>query len=300
MGPGAPEGYWTDAENIKQELQVFFLVRDEEERRLLEQKATNPLRNYLGLSDEEQKRIRKRDSLIDRNLYSDLRRHGFDYLVLPIMEQGGFRAFQEMFSTGGDQPPREEDNLGLALGAALEAKLGALSEQVANATAAADGGEGSEAGEEQALNPLYMQDDAATLDPSLWKKGKQPTPKKAGPTTPKVNYLALSNPMKLYSALLLLDLALAFGKSTTGAVDRGFLRPDLLDYLTLAAEGGVVANLLSVPLTFLLLLKAGQPMEKVVPLALKALVGGPVAVVEYRMKGEYGGGGEGGGVKTEA
>ena len=42
--------------------------------------------------------------------------YGFDYLVLPIMEQGGFRVFREMFSTGGDEPPRAEDTGGLALG----------------------------------------------------------------------------------------------------------------------------------------------------------------------------------------
>jgi len=42
--------------------------------------------------------------------------YGFDYLVLPIMEQGGFRIFRELFSTGGDDPPREEDTGGLALG----------------------------------------------------------------------------------------------------------------------------------------------------------------------------------------
>jgi len=45
-----------------------------EEQRLLAQKQSNPLRAYLGLSDEEQKRIQKRDALIDRDLYSDLRR----------------------------------------------------------------------------------------------------------------------------------------------------------------------------------------------------------------------------------
>jgi hypothetical protein len=32
------------------------------------------------------------------------------------MEQGGFRVFREMFSTGGDEPPRAEDTGGLALG----------------------------------------------------------------------------------------------------------------------------------------------------------------------------------------
>lgn len=126
---------------------------------MLEQKKSNPLRSYLGLSDEEQKRIQRRDALIDRDLYSDLRRcvcgcgcecmdgwaeahvcicvcfhhtktirtrtpmthttpdrYGFDYLVLPVMEQGGFRVFAEMLSEGRDVPPREEDNGRLALG----------------------------------------------------------------------------------------------------------------------------------------------------------------------------------------
>lgn len=45
-----------------------------EEQRLLAQKKSNPLRAYLGLSDAEQTRIQKRDALIDRDLYSDLRR----------------------------------------------------------------------------------------------------------------------------------------------------------------------------------------------------------------------------------
>jgi hypothetical protein len=38
-------------------------------------------------------------------------------------------------------------------------------------------------------------------------------------------------------------------------------------------------------LSFLLVSKAGEPLEKAVAWALKALVAGPVAVVEYRMKG---------------
>ena len=46
-----------------------------EEQRVVEQKKSNPLRSYLGLSDEEQKRIQRRDALIDRDLYSDLRRY---------------------------------------------------------------------------------------------------------------------------------------------------------------------------------------------------------------------------------
>lgn len=46
----------------------------EEEERVLEQKRANPLRSYLGLTDDEEaKRIRKR-ALIDRDLYGDLRR----------------------------------------------------------------------------------------------------------------------------------------------------------------------------------------------------------------------------------
>jgi hypothetical protein len=110
---------------------------------VLEEKAANPLRRYLGLSDSEQKRIRRRDVLIDRDLYSDLRRfgvtmvvlpcvcrrrppddvcgwladrYGFEYLVLPIMQQGGFRTFAQMVSEGRDQPPRQAEVGGLALG----------------------------------------------------------------------------------------------------------------------------------------------------------------------------------------
>lgn len=307
MGPGAPEGYWMDTDNIKQELQVFFSVRAAEERRLLDEKSSNPLRNYLGLSDVEQKRIRKRDVLIDRDLYSDLRRHGFDYLVLPIMEQGGFRAFAAMFAIRGDQPPRQEDTGGLALGAALEAKLGTLSDKVSAAQGKEGGGEGGgEAVEVLTVNsPSYMRDDEASLDPAGWKKGK---PVLIAPAKPKNDWgkqLLLSNPMKLYSALLLLDLAVAFGKSTTGALDRGFLTPSLLTYLQLAAEVGVLANVLSAPLTFLFVTKAGKPWEKALPLAVKALMGGPVAMVQYRMDGEFGGGagssgGEGGGVEEKA
>jgi len=297
MGPGAPEGYWMDTDNIKQELQVFFSVRAAEERRLLDEKSSNPLRNYLGLSDEEQRRIRKRDVLIDRDLYSDLRRHGFDYLVLPIMEQGGFRAFAAMFAIRGDQPPRQEDTGGLALGAALEAKLGTLSDKVSAAQGKEGGEEGRAAVEVLTVNsPSYMRDDEASLDPAGWKKGK---PVLIAPAKPKNDWgkqLLLSNPMKLYSALLLLDLAVAFGKSTTGALDRGFLTPSLLTYLQLAAEVGVLANVLSAPLTFLFVTKAGKPWEKALPLAVKALMGGPVAMVQYRVEGEFGGGAGSGGV----
>ena len=303
MGPGSPEGYWMDTENIKQELQVFFSVRAAEERRLMDEKSSNPLRNYLGLADEEQRRIRKRDVLIDRDLYSDLRRHGFGYLVLPIMEQGGFRAFAAMFAIRGDQPPRQEDTGGLALGAALEAKLGTLSDKVSAAQGKEGGGEGGKKGEGAVEvltvnSPTYMRDDEASLDPAGWKKGK---PVLIAPAKPKNDWgkqLLLSNPSKLYSALLLLDLAVAFGKSTTGALDRGFLTPSLLSYLQLAAEVGVLANVLSAPLTFLFVTKAGKPWQKAWPLAVKALMGGPVAMIEYRMNGEFGGsssssGGEG-------
>jgi hypothetical protein len=286
-----------DTDNIKQELQVFFSVRAAEERRLLDEKSSNPLRNYLGLSDEEQRRIRKRDVLIDRDLYSDLRRHGFDYLVLPIMEQGGFRAFAAMFAIRGDQPPRQEDTGGLALGAALEAKLGTLSDKVSAAQGKEGGEEGRAAVEVLTVNsPSYMRDDEASLDPAGWKKGK---PVLIAPAKPKNDWgkqLLLSNPMKLYSALLLLDLAVAFGKSTTGALDRGFLTPSLLTYLQLAAEVGVLANVLSAPLTFLFVTKAGKPWEKALPLAVKALMGGPVAMVQYRVEGEFGGGAGSGGV----
>lgn len=60
-----------------------------EEQRLLEQKKSNPLRSYLGLSDEEQKRIEKRDALIDRDLYSDLRRCAGLCMRGPGWEEGG-------------------------------------------------------------------------------------------------------------------------------------------------------------------------------------------------------------------
>eukprot|EP00624_Nannochloropsis_granulata_P000330 evm.model.NODE_1128_length_6050_cov_29.238678.2 len=294
MGPGAPEGYWMDAENIKRELQVFFSVRAVEEQRLLDEKSSNPLRNYLGLADVEQKRIRKRDVLIDRDLYSDLRRHGFDYLVLPIMEQGGFRAFAAMFAIRGDQPPRQEDTGGLALGAALEAKLGTLSDKVSAAQGKEGGWEGGERGEGvpvvlTANSPSYMRDDEASLDPAGWKKGKSVLIAPAKPKKYWGKQLLLSNPSKLYSALLLLDLAVGFGRSTTGALDRGFLTPSLLNYVQLAAEVGVLANMLSAPLTFLFVTKAGKPWEYALPLAVKALMGGPVAMVEYRLKGEFGG-----------
>jgi hypothetical protein len=46
----------------------------EEEARILAQKKANGLRQYLGLSDVEEKRIRQRESLLDREVYGELRR----------------------------------------------------------------------------------------------------------------------------------------------------------------------------------------------------------------------------------
>ncbi|EWM23418.1 hypothetical protein Naga_100077g17 [Nannochloropsis gaditana] len=297
MGPGAPEGYWSDVENIKHELDVFFTVRAAEERRLLEEKSGNPLRNYLGLADEEQKRIRRRGALIDRDLYSDLRRYGFDYLVLPIMEQGGFRAFAAIFAVNGDHPPREEQTGGLALGAALEAKLGTLSDKVSASVGKAGGEEGRKGQAPVAAlgrevlrtGPESWRYETDGLDPAQWKKGELDTTASPAPKLKSDvwKYSGLSNPSKLYSALLLLDMAVAWGKATSGALDRGFLTPSLLSYIQLAAEVGILANLLSVPLTFLFVSKTGQPVEKAVSLALKAFVGGPVLLVECRFQGDF-------------
>lgn len=52
---------------------MWLCVAAEEEARILAQKK-NPLRQYLGLSDEEEKRIRRREAPVDRELYGELRR----------------------------------------------------------------------------------------------------------------------------------------------------------------------------------------------------------------------------------
>jgi hypothetical protein len=139
-----------------------------------------------------------------------------------------------------------------------------------------------------------MQDDAASLDPSAWRKGKQrlrepggEEGKSGGGGGGLVIDWSLSNPMKLYLALAALTLAVGFGKATGGAVDRGFLTPETLASVRLAAEGAVVANVMSAPLSLLLLLQAGKPFGVALPMALKALVAGPAALIEYRLTGQY-------------
>jgi hypothetical protein len=133
-----------------------------------------------------------------------------------------------------------------------------------------------------------MQDDAATLDPSGWRKGKKPAAASAESSSffPEIDW-SLSNPMKLYMAVGALTLAVGFGKGTGGAIDRGFLTPETLATVRLAAEGAIVANVMSTPLSFLLLLQAGKPFGVALPMALKALVAGPAALIEYRLTGEF-------------
>lgn len=134
-----------------------------------------------------------------------------------------------------------------------------------------------------------MQDDPAALDPSTWRKGKpseENTAAAAAAAREPID-LSLSNPMKLYMALAALTLAVGFGKATGGAVDRGFLTLETLASVRLAAEGAVVANLMSAPISLLLLLQAGRPFGAALPMALKALVAGPAALVEYRLTGQF-------------
>ncbi len=139
-----------------------------------------------------------------------------------------------------------------------------------------------------------MQDDAAALDPSGWRKGKTAAAAASAGSSASASASvladadwSLSNPMKLYMAVGALALAVGFGKGTGGAIDRGFLTPETLASVRLAAEGAIVANVMSTPLSLLLLLQAGKPFGVALPMALKALVGGPVALVEYRLTGEF-------------
>lgn len=268
-------------------------------------------------------------------------RYGFDYLVLPVMEQGGFRVFAEMLAEGRDSPPRAEDNGGLALGryvdvcvlclrvcvgarlflvvpfyrlcihpssdpsssclhnhadpkiktthSALEEKLSTLSETISAdppaATTTSDGPLSSSA--PGVTRPGPVQDDPAALDPSAWRKGKPASGTAAVAARREPVDWSLSNSMKLYMALAALTLAVGFGKGTGGAIDRGVLTPETLESVRLAAAGAVVANLLSAPLSLLLLLQAGRPFAAALPMALKALMAGPAAVVEYRLTGQF-------------
>lgn len=95
----------------------------------------------------------------------------------------------------------------------------------------------------------------------------------------------LSNLQKLYVAVIAVGLAVGFGRSTGAAVDHGLLSVDVVANVRLAAAGGLVANLLSVPITAGLLAKAGAPLGRTVPLALRSALGGPVALWELRMGG---------------
>lgn len=132
-----------------------------------------------------------------------------------------------------------------------------------------------------------MQDDAAALDPGAWRKPKEASGKEEVRESPPVDW-SLSNPMKAYMAGGALLLAVGFGKATGGAVERGLLTPQALDSIRLAAEGALVANVLSAPLSFLLLAQAGKPLATVIlPLALKAMVAGPAALLEYRLTGQF-------------
>ena len=170
---------------------------------------------------------------------------------------------------------------------ALEEKLSTLSETISADPPAAtttSSGASSSAG---AARLGSMQDDPAALDPSAWRKGKPASEAAAVAARGEPVDWSLSNPMKLYMALAALTLAVGFGKGTGGAIDRGFLTPETLESVRLAAEGAVVANLLSAPLSLLLLLQAGRPFAAALPMALKALVAGPAAVIEYRLTSQF-------------
>jgi hypothetical protein len=67
-----PREFWGNYDNIMSELEFFFEARREDDARILSRRS--PVRDYLGLSDEQQKRARKRGALADRNLYGELRR----------------------------------------------------------------------------------------------------------------------------------------------------------------------------------------------------------------------------------
>jgi hypothetical protein len=99
--------------------------------------------------------------------------------------------------------------------------------------------------------------------------------------------LQLSNLQKLYVSLMAVGLAIGFGRSTGAAVEHGLLSADVVEKVRLASEGGVVANLLSAPLTAVLLSKAGAPIGTALPLALRSALGGPVALVELRLAGRF-------------
>lgn len=67
-----------------------------------------------------------------------------------------------------------------------------------------------------------------------------------------------------------------------------------MDYVRLAGQGALVANVMSVPLTLIFSVQGGTSMDKAIAMALKSALGGPVALLEYRLNGAFDNGGRSG------
>jgi hypothetical protein len=99
--------------------------------------------------------------------------------------------------------------------------------------------------------------------------------------------ILLTEPQKAYVGVLALSLALAFGRATEGAVGKGLLSEETVEYARLVAQASVVANALSLPAVVVTLFRSTPPPSApeggvLAAWVAKAVLCGPLALLQAR------------------
>lgn len=253
--------------------------------------ATNPVFEFVGYEPVSKKRKKKLEdslpSLVDPLSYGELRRLGFEDLVDPIFDLGGYVAvsLQMGISVAPLPPPkpapdmgliREEEAPGLALGAALDERM---------ATASASRGRLASAKSRVGDFDMRGMPDA----PGRYSKVKSKSAKEAEKAAKEDATIRLAQPLEIplaqrtYAIVVAASAALGWGHASPLAVSSGILGAGVIDLSQFLSCGLIVGNALAAVLAVQAASKYGRKPQI---WAFKAVLGGPLTLLELRSLGD--------------